>query len=501
MNTCQVLVVGAGPTGLTLAAQLLARGIDTRIVDRADRPALQSRAIGVHARTLELLATMGLADAFIDSGHKVRRFRMYAGTRTLLNLDLARNGSPYGFVLHLPQCDTERLLRARVRELGGTIEQGVELVGLADRGSVVHATVRDIAGGRTGISADYVVGCDGAHSRVRHELALPFDGQPYPHDWLLADVTLDGIERDDETHAFCRPDGLPLACLPLGGGRWRVVMSNVSDRGGWAPSFDEIRDLVEQRAPRRLDLSDPGWLACFRCSLRSTTSYRRGRVLLAGDAAHIHSPAGGQGMNTGMMDAANLAWKLALVAEHRAPDGLLDTYGAERLPAGGNVLRLSDRIASWSMMRQPIKRALRDAIVPAITGLPAVQNRAARRLSQISVAYPSSPLTRPATVRRGPRPGQRAPDVEVCTTAGPARLHTALAGGRHVLLVSGGAAPGDLDPYDGLVDVVEGTLDRSGRDAFALVRPDGFLAARGSASEVFAYLRQFSVDRAPVAAG
>lgn len=174
-------------------------------------------------------------------------------------------------------------------------------------------------------TAGYVVGCDGAHSRVRHELGLPFEGQPYPQDWLLADVALAGAGGIDAVHLFFRPNGMPLACIPMGGNRWRLVMANAGDRGGRAPTLDEIRDLVRERAPWPIEVSDPVWLASFRSHLRSTTTYRRGRVFLAGDAAHIHSPAGGQGMNTGMVDAHNLSWKLALVAEGRAPDGLLDS--------------------------------------------------------------------------------------------------------------------------------------------------------------------------------
>src|SRR5712691_72341 len=225
---CQVLVVGAGPTGLTLAAQLLARGIHARVIDKAEGPSPQSRALGIHARTMELLDTMGLADAFVDQGHRVRRLRMYASQRNLLDLDLARNGSRYGFTLHLPQSQTEALLRARVRKLGGTIEQRVELMRLAGRGDAVDATLRDVTGREIEVSAGYVVGCDGAHSRVRHEIGLPFDGQPYPQDWLLADVALDGAGSDGAVHAFFRPNGLPLVCIPMGGQRWRLVMANAA---------------------------------------------------------------------------------------------------------------------------------------------------------------------------------------------------------------------------------------------------------------------------------
>jgi 2-polyprenyl-6-methoxyphenol hydroxylase-like FAD-dependent oxidoreductase len=503
-SSSQVLVVGAGPTGLVLAANLLSRGIPVRIIDKAVAPAWQSRAVGLHARSLELLDTMGLAETFIAHGHQVRRFRICAGRRSLLNLDLSRNGSRFGFILHLPQNETERLLRLRVEQLGGAVEQGVELLGLNQQNDQVCAKLRDAAGHEIEVSAGYVVGCDGAHSRVRHELGLAFAGQPYPNDWLLADVALDGIARDDEIRSFYRPNGLPLVCLPMGGKRWRLVMPNAGDRAGRPPTLDDIKELVAQRAPWRIDVSDPGWLATFRCQLRSTTTYRCGRALLAGDAAHIHSPAGGQGMNTGMMDAHNLAWKLALVA-NGAPEALLDTYGQERVPVAAEVLRLSDKMIGWATMRQPVKRALRNAFVPAATRLPTVQKRAARRLSQMSLGYPSSPLVRPGA-GRGPRPGERMPDLEVRTNAGAMRLHRALGQGRHVLLVSDAQiharfTASGLEVFAGLVDVVNSGKPTAG---FALVRPDGILAARGSAQEVHVvidYLRNLSAADALVPAG
>ena len=497
----QVLVVGAGPTGLTLAAQLLARGIHARVIDKGEGLAPQNRAVAIHARTLELLDTMGLADTFIDQGHRVRRFRWYAGQRNLLDLDLARNGSRYGFVLHLPQSQTETLLRARVRELGGTIEHRAELVRLAERGDAVDATLRDAAGREIQVSAGYVIGCDGAHSRVRHQIGIGFEGQPYPQDWLLADVALDGAGSDTAVHAFFRPNGLPLICIPMGSQRWGLVMPNAGDRDGQPPTFAEIQELVAERSPRPMQISDPGWLTSFRCHLRSATSYRRGRVLLAGDAAHIHSPAGGQGMNTGMMDAHNLAWKLALVADGRAPDALLDTYGQERVPIASGVLELTNKIVRLVTMRNRAKRAVRDTVLPVASRMPVVQRRAARKMSQLSVAYPWSPLTQPDGHGRGPKPGDRFPDLEVRGERGPARLHRLLGNGRHVLVVSGAgvrsvvetASAGD---YAELVDIVEGDL----RSGFALVRPDGILATRGSASDthrIVDYLRCLSARDEP----
>jgi hypothetical protein len=203
---------------------------------------------------------------------------------------------------------------------------------------------------------------------------------------------------------------------------------------------------------------------------------------LRAESAHIHSPAGGQGMNTGMMDAANLAWKLALVVEGRATDSLLDTYGQERLPVGTDVMRLSDRIFRWSKVRNPVKRAVRNAVVPTLTGLPTVKRHAARQVSQVSITYPAGPLVRPDGSRRRPRPGERVADLEI---------RTALAGGRHVLVIPRGAT---FDHHADLVDVVAG-------DHYALVRPDGFLAARGR-ENVVDYLRQFASNdtREPVVA-
>jgi 2-polyprenyl-6-methoxyphenol hydroxylase-like FAD-dependent oxidoreductase len=478
----QVLVVGAGPTGLTLAAQLLARGIPTRIIDKGAGPVTQSRALGIHARTLEMLDGMGLAEPFVEQGHPVHHLRMYAGNRNLVDLNLRRNGSRYGFALHLPQRSTEQLLRARVLELGGVIEERTELVGLAQDGDVVTARLRDARGAETEIRAGYVVGCDGAHSKVRRELGLAFEGAPYAQDWLLADVALEGAGSDDAVHLFFRPDGLPVTCIPFGGGRWRVVMPNAGDRQGQPPTLEEMQELVAQRAPRPIAISSPEWLASFRCHLRSTSAYRRGRVLVAGDAAHIHSPAGGQGMNTGMMDAANLAWKLALVAQGRCPDQLLDSYGQERIPVAMGVLGFTDKLVNLLTMRNPVKQVVRNAVLPAATSLVPVQRRTARRLSQMSFGYAAGPLVLTDQQRSGPKPGERCPDFEVRTSAGPSRLYGVLRAGRHVLVASDVELPTELASFVDLVDVVEGR--ELPRGSFALVRPDGVLATRGFRADV-----------------
>ena len=486
---CQVLIVGAGPTGLVLAAELLARGIHTRIIDKGDGVALESRAIGIHARTLEMLDMMGLADRFTERGQVVRHFRFYSEARCLVSLGFAHCGSRFGFLLDLPQDETQRLLRARVTELGGVIEQRAELIRLAPDSDAVSATIRGPGGHTETITAGYVAGCDGAHSRVRRELGLSFDGHPYPQDWLLADVLLDCDLREDAAHAFFRPDGLPLIFFPMRGHRWRLTLPFAGSRNAGPPTLTEIQQLTNERAPHPVAVSDPTWLANFRCHRRSASAYRRGRVLLAGDAVHIHTPAGGQGLNTGIMDAHNLAWKLALVASGRASDALLDSYGTERRPVADDVLRLTHALVRYGTMSHPIKRRARDIAIPALARSAGIQRRAARRLTQVYVSYPPSPLARPDSRRSAPRPGQRVPDMKVHLAGRTTTLHNVLGHGRHVLVVPPAALANvlrhaALRDYRSDVDIVTGNGTpapwRAARGAVPviLVRPDGHVAVR-----------------------
>ena len=435
---------------------------------------------------------MGIADRFLGEGHRVRGIRLYTGGRRLLGVDMAHSGSAYRFVLHLPQHRTEALLRARVAELGGSIDTG-ELIDLSAGPDLVSVRVRDPRRGEHRVTAGYVVGCDGAHSRVRHLLGAPFTGQPYPWDWLLADAHLDWPGSPNEVHVFTRPDGLPMACVPITPDLWRVSLPTPGDRAGAAPTLDEIQSLIDERGPGSMRVHDPETLTTFRCQIRSTQVYRRDRIFLAGDAVHIHSPAGGQGMNTGILDATNLAWKLALVVSGRAPDALLDSYGAERAPVAAQVLGFTQSFVAFGTRPRTPARTLRDAALPALR-LSAVQRRLAGRMAQTVVAYPGGPLTRPARIRGLPRPGTRVSNIAVSGAAGESRLNAVLRLGRHVLLIAG-EPPAGLGVYRDQLELVRASLGRS--RACVLVRPDGYVAAVGlgaDSASVRSYLRD--MDRA-----
>ena len=449
---CDVLVVGAGPTGLTLAIQLLSRGVRARLIDQDPGLPKLSRAIGIQPRTMETLDMMGVADRLLEIGHRGLRTSVYVGGRRLAGIDMTYADSQYPFILHLPQNRTEEVLRSRLAELGGKVESSIELVGFVQDADAVIATLRDAEGREVQVTASFLVGCDGSHSLVRRVLDVPFEGQPYPFDWLLADTRLDGVARNDEVHVYWGRGGQPLGLIPIDSRLWRVSVPMPADRGGAAPTLEEIQRLVDERGPGGIVVHDPETLTCFRCQIRSADTYRRDRVFLAGDAAHIHAPTGAQGMNLGINDAANLGWKLAYVVAGSAPEALLDSYGAERRAAAQQVIAFTDNMVRFVLETSPFRRTLRRAMMPLLR-MPRTQRRMANRMAQLAISYPDSPITQPGRVRGLPESGARMPNIRLHDGR---TINEALRAGEHVL----------AGPDDGLPRQV-------------LVRPDGYVAAVG----------------------
>src|SRR5579859_3171843 len=364
-NDMPVAIVGAGPTGVMLAIELARRGVGVRVLDRQPARSPESRAIGIHARTLEVFHQLGIVQEFLAHGHRVDNMLVHTRWGPDVIARFASVDSRYPFLLTLSQAETQRILDAKLETLGVRIERGVEVQGLEqDRDGVRLHT--DVAGT---VHAGWVVGCDGARSIVRRSLGVPFEGEAYGQDWLMTEVTVQSPLRRDCFHVFARtPSVLPL--FPLPGERWRVFVPQVPDRSARvreAPTFEEIERLIAQRGPAGLTLSNPSLLAAFRCDRREAQVLRAGRVLVAGDAAHIHSPAGGQGMNTGLQDAYNLGWKLALVIQGRSTAALLDTYEAERRPVAADVLATTTTNTSLLLGNTFANRVVRDfAFLPAL---------------------------------------------------------------------------------------------------------------------------------------
>lgn len=400
MEQTDVLVVGAGPTGLVLALWLAELGIRPRIVDKAAQPGTTSRALAVHARTLELYRQAGIADAVIAEGNRSTGINMWTGGHRRARLpfdDVGRELTPYPFVLIYPQDKHERFLAERLRERGIEIERPVELLAFQDGGEGVRVRLCRADGSEEECAARYLAGCDGARSTVRHLLSADFEGGTYDQLFYVADVTVTGRDLVGEVHiAFEGPEFVLI--LPYGEpGKLRFVGTVRAQRIGEADSLG-FED-VGHRAPAAMGLKveQVNWFSTYRVHHRVTQRFRHGSAFLLGDAAHIHSPAGGQGMNTGIGDAVNLAWKLAAVLKDGADDSLLDTYHAERSVFARQLVDTTDRVFNLVSARGTLAELVRTRVAPRAAKLAwtfhPVREALFRAISQTMIDYPDSPLS------------------------------------------------------------------------------------------------------------
>lgn len=541
LDVLDVLVVGAGPTGLALAVQLTRFGIRYRIVDALTDRRRESRAIVVHARTLELLDTVGLAEPLVARGRRGVRVRLHLGTAdvTIATPDrIQLPGTRFPFALFVSQYETESLLAEWLAAHGATVERGCTAA-LQHAAEDNHACQLTHDDGRVEIvRARFIVGCDGAHSGVRHTVGIPFDGDAYPQRFLLADVDIDGAIEGDALHAFPGAGGA-LVVLPLGGPRpWRVIAIDPATSPGadGAPlaevTLEDLQACGDRVTGRALHFRNPAWLTRFRLHHRQAATYRRGRVFLAGDAAHIHSPAGGQGMNTGIQDAWNLGWKLALVIRGAAREALLDTYHAERWPVGRFLLRFTDRlfaIGSRAVTARPAAARVRNAllrwVLPRLASSSRLRVRAFRVISQLGIRYRRSPAVREGlpSLAGGPRAGDRVPDTPLDGEDGPTLHQLLRAPSFHLLVCGVEAVPRPVAMLAAARDITIvhlparsdgantnastlaalGVEPRSGsRSALYLVRPDGHIAYRAAgvdAGDLSRYLDEWIPGAGPSA--
>jgi 2-polyprenyl-6-methoxyphenol hydroxylase-like FAD-dependent oxidoreductase len=505
-----ILIVGAGPTGLTLALWLTKLGIRARIIDKNAEPAAYSRALGVQARTLELYAQLGdLADTVVAKGVKVEGINLWARGRKAARVPFENVGeglTPFPFVLTFAQDQHERLLIDRLADLGVTVEHSTELVALKQSESAVIAEIRHADGSQERSEFAYLAGCDGAHSIVRQASGIGFGGGTYSHLFYVADVDATGPAVDNDIHVDLDESDL-LAIFPMTGkNRVRLVGTIPDDTVKDENTFgfaDVSRRPIEQM---KLDIVRVNWFSTYRVHHRIADRFRDGRAFLLGDAAHVHSPVGAQGMNTGIGDSVNLAWKLADVLNHRATDDLLETYALERMAFARRLVATTDRAFTIASKPGPIAQRVRTIIVPRLLPLlfrfRFLRRYLFRTVSQIEIRYPTSPLSAGKAGRI--RGGDRLPWIRTESDGDNFAPLRSLTWQAHVY----------GEPATGLADVCsrfeipltvfawKDAMQKAGvwRGAIYLVRPDGYVALadhEGDPTRLRDYCAQHRITSAP----
>ena len=409
-----MLIVGAGPTGLALGIGLRRHGINCCIIDRLEAPSPYSRALGLHARSLEIFEALDVLAPIRKASRRLKAVSVYGDKGFLFELDLTSLKAPYPWVLSCPQSEVETVLIDRYRMLGGELIRSAELLDFRQDGSGVQARIRQGAEVQT-LNAELLVGADGVGSTVREQLGIGFNGVDYSEHFLLADVPWDAAPwSNDRSHGFLQEEGLLLA-LPLPQG-WRLIMARREPPEtplSLAPFSERLTSILGD-VP---DLGEPRWLSQFSVQRRLAQHFRRNRVFLAGDAAHVQSPLGAQGMNTGLADAFNLSWKLAFYLKGFGQGALLDSYEQERRPVAEKMLYGVDMLSRASLVKLPLLRRSRDSLLKLAGSRRNISSRLLRTASQLDVHYRNSPLVTcgpEADVgwrHQGPLPGDRLPDA------------------------------------------------------------------------------------------
>lgn len=493
----EVLVVGAGPTGLFLASDLARFGIAVTIIDRGDGPSIHSKALGIHARTLETFATRQFADRFVERGLPIQKARLYSGGTERAQLPFDEIDSAYPFILSLPQSDTEQLLLEQLHSCGGDVRWQTELNGLSldDEGVTAHITDPENS---YHLRTRWVIGCDGAHSRVRNEAGIGWSGEDINAPFALMDARIDSDVLDAETfQVFLLDDSRLILFIPLPDGRQRAILTLSQPLSEFEVDRAFFQTQLTEHVDKSLTLRDLDWISTFSVRQRVADSFRRGRICLAGDAAHAHSPVGAQGMNTGLQDAHNLAWKLAARLRDTAPETLMDSYDAERRPIAERVVQMTGLGTRFAGQMPGWMRFLRNSILTLLPKISALRSRLLAALSQVRINYQQSPLTHNELGRQegSLRAGHFAPNL---TGTSGADLYSTLTKGRPVALVASTVSPPSLlaDLEMPVLAVPPSTLEVHGTPSRALliVRPDGYIGYAGFVENV-APLRTYLTQR------
>jgi len=503
----EVLVAGAGPTGLMLANQLVRRGVRTLIIDRHAGPSLETRALGVQARTLEIYSHMGIADRALELGKRGTGGNIWADGQRRARVALSDAGekvTPYPFLLVLGQDDNERIMGDHLRELGCSVQWNTALVSLTQQADSVTAVLKLADGSHRNILAAWVAGCDGARSVVRESNGITFAGAPYEHVFFVADTEMTGSMVPDEVNVYLFRNGFHLLFPMRGKDHWRIAgILPQAQRDKPDLKFDAVIPSLRNEGGEGLSIRSCTWFSTYRIHHRSAVRFRDRRCFLLGDAAHIHSPVGAQGMNTGLQDAYNLAWKLALVVKNQAKPALLDSYEQERVPVARALLNGTDRAFRLVVSDTWLAGLLRTKVLAKIAAFAvnrkAVQKAAFRTISQTGIRYPKSFLSKslhglPDTA---PQAGDRFPWVLLRFAAnGPVEdLFQKLSDTQfNLILIGQPPLPENAFAFDDdLVRVHAIAKDATNDDelsraqipqpSFYLIRPDGYIGLCGTRLE------------------
>ncbi|MER6772868.1 FAD-dependent monooxygenase [Streptomyces bacillaris] len=495
----EVLVAGAGPVGLTLAHELLRRGVRVRLVDARAEPATTSRAIATHPRTLETYDQMGLAGEMLARGQRIEAFTLHHNGSRLarLDADYAQMPTGYPFTLCIDQVQTEAVLRKAIGARGVEVEWGVRLEDFAADRDGVTVSLSGSEGATETARVQWLAGCDGGHSTVRKKLAMPLLGKS-SETWLIADADI-AVDLPRNSIHWVRAGSLTMMMVPMSTpGRWRLL-DTASDDGRPAVVAERFSRELSRGLGTEVKVAEPVWVSVFTFQQRMIESMREGRVVLAGDAAHVHSPASGQGMNTGVQEAFNLAWKLSMVIKGQAGLQLLDSYSAERVPIGRALLKSTRGATFLVQLKNAVAGVALPVVFSVIRAFPALRVKLQRKVlggvSGLRVSYPEGPLTFAATTTTGrPAAGERVTSAPLASDAAAReRLASLLRRPVWTLLLAEEPCPRLREITDGIAEWL--TIQRlSGPDSplaealglsstgWLLVRPDGYISARGDGS-------------------
>lgn len=389
-KTVDVLVIGAGPVGLFCANELIRHGLRCRIIDKKSGLSDKSKALGLHIRTLDVLDDCGFIDEVLAQGLKITKVVFKSKGHVLMTASFAGVEADRHFLIDLPQNQTEAILYEGLKNKGIDVEWKTELTALAQETDHVRAIFTKPNGKSEEVSARWLIACDGAHSTTRHLSNMDFVGAAYQQSWWLADLIIDWQLPPDTMHVYLHNSG-PLACFPMQEKRYRLVMTSPLGHET-EPSFEDIKSVFAERSSDAAVLSNPIWITKFNLHHRQIQHYRKERVFFAGDAAHIHSPMGGQGLNTGIQDAYNLVWKLALVQNKVANETILNSYHAERYPVGLDVLKKTDVMTRMILMKNPLMITLRNTLMSFMMSFNYIRNKLATDLAELAISYKDSPI-------------------------------------------------------------------------------------------------------------